>query len=157
MVLAILVVGLFFASYTLATAADRDDAQGLVDRARVTFSEFMRDPNYSWVRENINQAKGVLIFPQNIKGGFIWVAPEEPVSGPTRHRAYLRRTGGGPNLMAHNESTGHNTIPFTREVYYLAVACAGLFTIDWLKDLFRRTFLSESIVVDPKIKGKGKS
>ena len=72
MVLAILVVGLLFASYTIATAADRDDAQRLVDRARVTFSEFMHDPNYTWVRENIDQAKGVLIFPQIIKGGFIW-------------------------------------------------------------------------------------
>jgi len=72
MVLALLMVGLFFASYTPATAADRNQVQGLVDRARVTFSEFMRDPNYSWVRENIDHAKGVLIFPQVIKGGFIW-------------------------------------------------------------------------------------
>ena len=72
MVLTLLAVGLLFASYTPATAADRNQAQGLVDRARVTFSEFMRDPNYTWVRENIDQAKGVLIFPQIIKGGFIW-------------------------------------------------------------------------------------
>ena len=72
MVLALLMAGLFFASYTPATAADRNQVQGLVDRARVTFSEFMRDPNYSWVRENIDHAKGVLIFPQVIKGGFIW-------------------------------------------------------------------------------------
>jgi SH3 domain-containing YSC84-like protein 1 len=72
MVLAVLVVCLLFAYYMPATGADRDDAQGLVDRARVTLGEFMRDPNYTWVRENINQAKGVLIFPQIIKGGFIW-------------------------------------------------------------------------------------
>ena len=72
MVLALLMAGLFFASYTPATAADRNQVQGLVDRARVTFSEFMRDPNYSWVRENIDHAKGVLIFPQVLKGGFIW-------------------------------------------------------------------------------------
>ncbi len=72
MVLTLLAVGLLFASYTPATAADRNRPQGLVDRARVTFSEFMRDPNYTWVRENIGQAKGVLIFPQIIKGGFIW-------------------------------------------------------------------------------------
>jgi lipid-binding SYLF domain-containing protein len=70
--LALLAGGLLFASYTPATAADRNQAQGLVDRARVAFSEFMRDPNYTWVRENIDQAKGVLIFPQIIKGGFIW-------------------------------------------------------------------------------------
>jgi lipid-binding SYLF domain-containing protein len=72
MVLAFLTVGLFLAFYTPATAADRNQVQGLVDRARVTFSEFMRDPNYSWVRENVDHARGVLIFPQIIKGGFIW-------------------------------------------------------------------------------------
>jgi lipid-binding SYLF domain-containing protein len=43
-----------------------------VDRARVTFSDFIRDPNYIWFRENIDHAAGVLIFPQVIKGGFIW-------------------------------------------------------------------------------------
>ena len=72
MILAIFVVGLLSLSYRPVIAADRYQAQGLVDRARVTFSEFMRDPNYTWVRENIDQAKGVLIFPQIIKGGFIW-------------------------------------------------------------------------------------
>ena len=71
-VLAMLIVGLLFLSYPPATAADRDDAQGLVDRARVTFKEFMRDSNYSWVHENIDHAKGVLIFPQVLKGGFIF-------------------------------------------------------------------------------------
>jgi len=47
-------------------------AQGIVDRARVTFSSFMRDSNYSWLHENLDRARGVLIFPQVIKGGFIW-------------------------------------------------------------------------------------
>jgi lipid-binding SYLF domain-containing protein len=70
--LAILVVAILFASYMLAMAADRNQAQGLVDRARVTFSEFMRDPYYSWLHQNLDNAKGVLIFPEVIKGGFIW-------------------------------------------------------------------------------------
>jgi lipid-binding SYLF domain-containing protein len=71
MVSAIL-VGILFASYMPAIAADRYQAQGLVDRARITFSEFMRDPYYSWLHQNLDRAKGVLIFPQVIKGGFIW-------------------------------------------------------------------------------------
>lgn len=70
-VLAIFIVGLLLVSNAPASAADRDDAQGLVDRARVTFKEFMRDSNYSWVHENIDHAKGVLIFPQVLKGGFV--------------------------------------------------------------------------------------
>ncbi len=69
---AILVAGMLFAFYASAIAADKDQAQGLVDRARVTFKEFMRDSNYSWLQQNIDRAKGVLIFPQVIKGGFIW-------------------------------------------------------------------------------------
>jgi lipid-binding SYLF domain-containing protein len=72
MALAILMTGMLFASYTPAIAADRSQAQGFVDKARVTFSDFMRDPNYAWVRENLDHAMGVLIFPQIIKGGFVW-------------------------------------------------------------------------------------
>ena len=71
-VLAMLVVGLLFASYTPATAAERYQAQGLVDKARVTLKDFMQDSTYSWLQENLDHAKGVLIFPQVIKGGFIW-------------------------------------------------------------------------------------
>jgi len=72
MVLAILATGTFFASYATAIAADSAQVQGLVDRARITLNEFMRDPNYVWLRDNIKHAKGVLIVPQVIKGGFVW-------------------------------------------------------------------------------------
>jgi SH3 domain-containing YSC84-like protein 1 len=54
-----------------ANAADSDEAQGIVDKARVTFQNFMRDSNYTWLHENLKEAKGLLIFPQVIKGGFI--------------------------------------------------------------------------------------
>lgn len=70
--LAILLMGMIFATYTPANAADRDQVQGLVDRARITFNDFMRDPNFTWLHDNLKHAKGVLIFPQVIKGGFIW-------------------------------------------------------------------------------------
>lgn len=32
----------------------------------------MRDPNYIWFHENLDRAKGVLIFPHVLKGGFIF-------------------------------------------------------------------------------------
>jgi hypothetical protein len=76
---AILIAGILFASYTPAIAADRSRAQGFVDKARVTFSEFMRDPNYTWVRENIDRAKGVWP-PRSSKEASYGVAPGEPVS-----------------------------------------------------------------------------
>ena len=72
MVLAMFVVGILLASYAPAKATDREQVQGLVDRARLTLNDFMRDPNYISLRKNFNHAKGVLIFPQVIKGGFLW-------------------------------------------------------------------------------------
>jgi lipid-binding SYLF domain-containing protein len=71
-VLAILAVGLLLVSYTPANAKSNYKAEGLVDKARVTLKEFMRDSTYSWLHENLDRAKGVLIFPQVIKGGLIW-------------------------------------------------------------------------------------
>jgi lipid-binding SYLF domain-containing protein len=67
-----LVTGLLFLSYRPASAADKGEVQRLVDRAQVTFKDFMHDSNYSWLKENLDRAKGVLIFPQVLKGGFIW-------------------------------------------------------------------------------------
>ncbi len=53
-----------------AMAADKEDAQGIVDKAKVTLNDFMRDKNYTWLHENIRKAKGVLIYPQVLKAGF---------------------------------------------------------------------------------------
>jgi lipid-binding SYLF domain-containing protein len=72
MVIALLVTGVLFLSYTPARSADRDEVQRLVDRAQVTFKEFMHDSTYSWLQKNLDRAKGVLIFPQVLKGGFVW-------------------------------------------------------------------------------------
>ena len=70
---AILTLGLLFVSYGPAAAAkeNRAAAQGIVDRARITFNDFMRDSNYGWLHENVGRAKGILIFPQVLKAGFI--------------------------------------------------------------------------------------
>lgn len=54
-----------------AVAADMDDAQGIVEKARLAFGEFLRDDNYSWMRDHLKNAKGILIYPQVLKGGFI--------------------------------------------------------------------------------------
>ena len=72
MIVALLAAGMVMALYTPARATDREQVQLLVDRARLTFNDFMHDSNYVWLHENIHHAKGVLIFPQVIKGGFIW-------------------------------------------------------------------------------------
>jgi lipid-binding SYLF domain-containing protein len=88
-IMVMLTVGVLFSSYAPASAADRDQAQILVDRAQITLKDFMRDPNYRWLRENINRAYGVVIFPQILKGGFIWGA-----------------SGGTGVLLVRDEKTG---------------------------------------------------
>jgi SH3 domain-containing YSC84-like protein 1 len=67
----IIVMFLLIGTVMPATAEDSSEAQGIVDKARVTFNNFMRDNNYTWLHDNLNDAKGLLIFPQVIKGGFI--------------------------------------------------------------------------------------
>lgn len=71
-IVAIFAVGMLLSFHTAAIAKDREHVQLLVDRARITLKDFMSDPNYIWLHKHINHAKGVLIFPQVIKGGFLF-------------------------------------------------------------------------------------
>ena len=52
-------------------AAGPAEQQELVDKSRLTFESYMRDENMSWLRDNLDQAKGLLIAPSVLKGGFI--------------------------------------------------------------------------------------
>ncbi|TFH31074.1 MAG: hypothetical protein E4G97_04780, partial [Deltaproteobacteria bacterium] len=54
-----------------AFAADADDAHAIVTKARLTLAEFLRDDNYSAIWDQLKHARGVLIYPQVLKGGFI--------------------------------------------------------------------------------------
>lgn len=49
-----------------------DEPQKLVSDAQVAFNNFLRDPDQTWVHENIGRAKAVLIAPQIVKAGFIF-------------------------------------------------------------------------------------
>jgi len=83
------VLGVLITALTPAMASDQGEAQGLVDKARVTFNGFMRDSNYGWLHEHLREAKGLLIFPQVIKGGF-----------------FLGGSGGTGVLVVRNAKTG---------------------------------------------------
>jgi lipid-binding SYLF domain-containing protein len=54
-----------------AFAADIDDARSIVEKARLTFGDFLRDDHYRSMRDHIQNARGVLIYPQVLKGGVI--------------------------------------------------------------------------------------
>ena len=77
-----------------AMAADKEDAQGIVDKARVTLGGFTKDKDYAWLRQNIKKAKGVLIYPQVLKAGFI-----------------LGGSGGTGVLLAKDSKTGEWSDP----------------------------------------------
>ena len=72
--IAILAAAVFAGQAPGVMAADIDDAQATVEKARLTFGEFLRDDNYSWMRDHVKEARGVLIYPQVLKGGFIFGA-----------------------------------------------------------------------------------
>jgi lipid-binding SYLF domain-containing protein len=89
---AMMVIFLIAASMAMVTSAkatDATDAQGLVDKARITFTEFIGDNNYWWLSDHLNDAKGILIYPQVLKGGFI-----------------LGGSGGTGVLVVKDEKTG---------------------------------------------------
>lgn len=56
---------------SLAAASDKDEAQALVDKARGTLTELLNDEHYPFLRDFLRKSKGVVIFPQIIKAGYI--------------------------------------------------------------------------------------
>src|SRR5262249_31131799 len=63
------------AAAPLAGCATQSVSQGeperLVADARTTLSNFMRDPDQTWIQDNLSRARGVLIAPQVVRAGFI--------------------------------------------------------------------------------------
>jgi len=64
------------AAVTLAGCATQPvspaEPQGLVADARTTLSNFMRDPDQTWIQDNLSRARAVLIAPQVVRAGFIF-------------------------------------------------------------------------------------
>jgi lipid-binding SYLF domain-containing protein len=48
------------------------EPQELVDASQATLSNFMRDPDMTWLQRNIGKAKGVLVAPVVVKAGYIF-------------------------------------------------------------------------------------
>ena len=47
------------------------EPERLVADARTTLSNFIRDPDQTWIQENLSRARAVLIAPQIVRAGFI--------------------------------------------------------------------------------------
>lgn len=89
------VVGITAAGWAVPAAAQEPaEQQGLVDKARITFQSFMTDQNMVWLRDNLSQAKGLLIVPELLKGGFV-----------------IGGSGGSGVLLVRDEKTGEWSQP----------------------------------------------
>jgi lipid-binding SYLF domain-containing protein len=89
MLAAIFTFTLVCGSFTAAMAADKAEAQSIVDKAKGTLLDLMNDSNFYWLRGYIKNARGVVIFPQVIKGGF-----------------FIGGSGGTGVLLVRNKETG---------------------------------------------------
>jgi lipid-binding SYLF domain-containing protein len=70
MMFGFLIAGVLCMSSTPAMASEKEKAQAIVDKAKGTLADFMSDSNFSWLPSYLAGAKGVIIFPQVVKGGF---------------------------------------------------------------------------------------
>lgn len=68
LLLALLVIPL---SGPPASADSLNEAQTLVLKSHAVFKSFMNDPGMVWFHENVHAARGILIVPQMLRGGFI--------------------------------------------------------------------------------------
>lgn len=85
----IFMVTMLCGSLSTAFAADKAEAQSIIDKSKGAFSDLMSDEAFSWLHGYIKSAKGVIIFPQVLKAGF-----------------FLGGSGGTGVLLIHNETSG---------------------------------------------------
>jgi lipid-binding SYLF domain-containing protein len=65
------------------------EPQQIVDDTDAAFKNLVADPNLSWFRDNLQNAKGIMIVPQLVKGGF-----------------FLGGSGGSGVVLAHDGANG---------------------------------------------------
>ena len=85
----VLAIILAFTVVPTGMAAEKEDAQGIVDNANATVGKFMRNKEYTWLHANLPRAKALLIYPQVLKAGF-----------------FLGGSGGTGVLLVRDEKTG---------------------------------------------------
>lgn len=94
------------AAATIAPPAFAQAAQQkLINDSTATFNRFVRDPDMTWIQQNLGSAKGILISPSVLKAGFIFGG-----------------SGGRAVLLARDPKTGKWVGP---AFYALATASVG--------------------------------
>ena len=78
----------FFFTCGAAFCSDKTDAENIVDKATIVLKSFASDPDLTWFREKVKEAKAVLVIPQSIKGAF-----------------FVGGSGGTGVLVSHDEGS----------------------------------------------------
>jgi len=113
LILCVLVVGTGVAGVVpKVNASEPTKQQLLVDQARITFQSMITEHGMTWLRENLYQAKGVLIIPRLLKGGFIFggsggrgvLLVKNPDTGKWSQPAFYSLGGGSFGLQIGIES-----------------------------------------------------
>ena len=91
---AVLIGSMVFGCFIPSAVAEPAEQQLLVDKARVTFDNFMKDENQAWLKENLNRAKGLIIIPSLLKAGF-----------------FIGGSGGSGVLIVKDDKTGQWSQP----------------------------------------------
>lgn len=86
-------------------ARAESEQQELVNRAQTTFTNFVRDPDMTWLHRHLGRARAVLIAPEVVKAGFV-----------------LGGSGGRAVVFARNDATGQWVGP---AFYDLGAASVG--------------------------------
>ena len=63
------VAALASAALVAPAASAQGEQERLVTAAEVTFANFMRDPEMTWLRQNMRRARAVLIAPEVVRAG----------------------------------------------------------------------------------------
>ena len=84
----------FLFSVAPAAADYYGEPAELVERSASVYKGFMADPNMEWFQRNVNQARGVFIVPQMLRGGFI-----------------IGGSGGRGALLAQDQTSGKWSSP----------------------------------------------
>lgn len=125
-VLAVLLAAIAALGPEPAMADDAQDARHLVDKARLTFESFVADKDLGpSVRSLVKRAKGVLIYPQVLKGAFL-----VGVSGGSgvllAHDAKARKWGGPAFYTIGEASFGLQAGGQASEVILVALTDRGV-------------------------------
>lgn len=100
----VLAVALLALAPVLAAAASSKQ-QALVEKAKATFQDFVKDPDMGWFRDHLKESYGIVIFPQVVRAAFIFGAE-----------------GGSGVMVAHDDKKGWSDPAF----YFMGSGSFGL-------------------------------